>query len=92
MWASQPYGVCSDGWRRVDLDLWSWGDPPVVRGDYRESQKSEESPDKVGHVGDPGCRSLVIREEWALQLRGPRSGVRGPGGVSWEKASEPGPT
>lgn len=58
----------SAGWRRADLSLWSWGDPPVARADYRESRKSHESPDKVGHVGDPGGRSLVIREERALQL------------------------
>lgn len=97
MRASQPCGAHSDGWRRADLGLWSWGDPRIVRADYRGSQKADESPDKVGRAGDPEYRSRVIRAERALQLaltspRGPRGGVRGPGGVSWEKASTPGPT
>lgn len=68
MRASQPCGAHSDSGRRADLGPWSWGDPPVVRADYRGSQKADESPDKVGRAGDPECRSRVIRAERALQL------------------------
>lgn len=62
MQALRFHGVCGGGWRKSDLDLKGWGDPPIVKTDYRERRKLDKSPDKEGHTGDPGSRSLVIRE------------------------------
>lgn len=62
MQAWRFHGVCSGCRRKSDLDFKGWADPPIVKTDSRERRKLDKSPDKMGHTGDPGRRSLVIRE------------------------------